>query len=87
MKASPLALPLLLAAVLGAAAWPPPAHAQDSVILQSGLTREGKVVGVTGGNIRLQINNAVTGIPLRDVREIRMDAPPAMPPAPSGRCK
>lgn len=76
MKASPLAFPLLLAAGLVAAAWPAPARAQDSVILQNGVTREGKVVGVSGGNIRLQINNAVTGIPLGDVREIRMDAPP-----------
>jgi len=76
MKASPLAprLPALLVclAFAGAAV----SSAQDAIVMQSGETREGKVVGVSGGNVRLQIAGATTGLPLRDIREIRMAAPP-----------
>jgi TolA-binding protein len=53
-----------------------PLRAQDAVVLKSGLTREGKITGVSGGNVRLQIDGGSTGIPLADIREIRMDAPP-----------
>jgi predicted negative regulator of RcsB-dependent stress response len=76
MKASPLAprlLAILVCCVLASAAG---VSAQDAVVLQSGETREGKVVGVSGGNVRLQIDGGATGIPLRDIREIRMAAPP-----------
>ena len=51
------------------------AMAQDAVILKSGLTREGKVVGVSGGNVRIQTANGTVGTPLAEVREIRMAAP------------
>jgi len=74
VKASPRA-PLRLCAVL-AAALATSAPAQDTVVLKSGLTREGAVTGVSGGNVRLKINGAVTGIPLADVRDIRMATPP-----------
>ncbi len=76
MKASPRAprrfLPALAILIAAAAAAP----AQDAVVLKSGLTREGKITGVSAGNVRLQIESGSTGIPLSDVREIRMDAPP-----------
>jgi TolA-binding protein len=61
-----------LAVVLAA-----PVLAQDSVVLKSGLTREGKITGVTSGNVRLQIEGGgATSFPVSEVREIRMAAPP-----------
>jgi hypothetical protein len=76
MKASPLAPCLLVCALaLGVAAMAP-ARAQDAVVLKSGLTREGKITGVSGNNVRLQMGGGgSTGIPLSEVREIRMSAP------------
>lgn len=77
MKASPLAPRSLLLATL-AVGWALtiPVAAQDAVVMKSGLTREGRVTGVSGGNVRLQVDGgASTGIPLADVREIRMAAP------------
>lgn len=75
MKSSPLA-PLLLAALAFAGGnWVPQVVAQDAVILNNGLTREGQIVGVSGNNVQLRINNATAGIPLGDIREIRMQAP------------
>lgn len=75
MKASPLA-PFRLLTVLALGLTVTPALAQDAVVLKSGLTREGKITGVSGGSVRLQIDSGSTGIPLADIREIRMDAPP-----------
>lgn len=77
MKASPLAplprIALFVATVLMTASW---VAAQDAVVLKSGLTREGKITGVSGGNVRLQINGGgSTGIPLTEIREVRMDEP------------
>ncbi|MGA0849226.1 MAG: tetratricopeptide repeat protein [Chthoniobacterales bacterium] len=72
MKAS--SLPVLLL-VLGLAAAGPVA-AQDTVILKSGVTREGKITGVSGGNVRIQTPNGTVGTPVAEVREIRMSAPP-----------
>ena len=72
MKASSLPallLPLLLATAV-------PVAAQDTVILKSGVTREGKITGVSGGNVRIQTPNGTVGTPLAEVREIRMSAPP-----------
>jgi tetratricopeptide (TPR) repeat protein len=66
-------LPALLLAIGFAAIGT--ATAQDAVILKSGLTREGKVVGVSGGNVRIQTANGTLGTPLAEVREIRMAAP------------
>lgn len=74
MKASPL--PRILAALALAAGLAGTSAAQDSVMLKSGQERKGKVVGTSGTNLRLQIDGAVTGIPLADVREIKMAAPP-----------
>lgn len=75
MKASPLAPLHRIAALALLSAAVATAHAQDTVVLKSGLTREGKVTGVSGGSVRLQINGSSTGIPLADVREIRMEPP------------
>jgi len=76
MKASPHAPPILLA-VLGIGwALAAPADATDAVVMKSGLTREGRITGVSGGNLRLQVDGGgSTGIPLADVREIRMSPP------------
>jgi len=76
MKASPRAPLRLLAALALVATTAAPTAAQDAVVLKSGLTREGKITGVSAGNVRLQVDGGSTGIPLADVREIRMDAPP-----------
>lgn len=77
MNASPLATFLRLIAAAAALSIGLPAAAQDAVVLKSGLTREGKITGVSGGNLRLQVGGGgSTGIPLADVREVRMDAPP-----------
>jgi tetratricopeptide (TPR) repeat protein len=72
MKASPL--PALL--VLACLATTGPAAAQDAVILKNGTAREGKITGVSGGNIRVQTPNGTTGTPISEIREIRMAAPP-----------
>jgi tetratricopeptide (TPR) repeat protein len=77
MNASPLAAALRLIAAGTALTIALPVAAQDAVILKSGLTREGKITGVSGGNVRLQIGGGgSTGIPLAEIREVRMDAPP-----------
>lgn len=75
MKASPRAPIRLIAALALITAASATGRAEDTVVLKSGLTREGKVTGVSGGSVRLQINGAGTGIPLADVREIRMETP------------
>jgi tetratricopeptide (TPR) repeat protein len=76
MKASPLPS-LLAAALLGAGGLAAgPARAQDTVVMKSGPAREGKIVGVSGGNVRLQTAAGTTGLPLAAVREVRMAAPP-----------
>jgi tetratricopeptide (TPR) repeat protein len=72
MKASPLPAFLLLAGLAAAG----PLAAQDAVVLKNGVTREGRITGVSGGNVRVQTPNGTTGTPLADVREIRMAAPP-----------
>ena len=76
MKASPRTHLLVvtgITALMGALA---NAVGQDAVVLKSGLTREGKIVGVSAGNVRLQIGASTTGIPLGEVTEIRMTPPP-----------
>jgi tetratricopeptide (TPR) repeat protein len=76
MKSSPLALRKLLVVMAAGLAAVTTAGAQDAVVLKSGLTREGKITGVSAGSVRLQMGSGATGIPLADIREIRMDAPP-----------
>jgi len=76
MKASPLPGTLRTGLLLAALAIGATAVAQDTVVLQSGLTREGKIVGVSGGNVRVQTPAGTSGTPLSEVREIRMTAPP-----------
>jgi tetratricopeptide (TPR) repeat protein len=74
MKASTLPA-VLAAALLAGLVAAGGARAQDAVVLKSGPTREGKIVGVSGGNVRLQTAAGTTGMPLADIREIRMSAP------------
>jgi tetratricopeptide (TPR) repeat protein len=76
VKASslPRFLPVLaLATVL---LGPASAPAQDAVVLKTGVTREGKITGAKDGSVRLQMGAATTGIPVADIVEIRMAAPP-----------
>jgi TolA-binding protein len=64
---------LTLAAAMLAA---PQARAQDTVTQKSGPVREGRITGVSGGNVRLQVGGSTIGIPLADVAKIDMPAPP-----------
>jgi tetratricopeptide (TPR) repeat protein len=76
MKASPRTLILVavsIAILAGAAA---NSRAQDAIALKNGQTREGKIVGVKGGNVLLLIGSSTAGIPLAEVTEIRMSTPP-----------
>jgi tetratricopeptide (TPR) repeat protein len=79
MKASPLPSTLhallLCAGLLSVVC--APALAQDAVVLKSGQTREGKIVGVSGGNVRIETSAGTVGTPLSQVREIRMAPPEA----------
>lgn len=50
-------------------------RAQDTVELTNGQTREGKVVGVAGGNIKIKIGPAETSLPMAQVKAVSM-APP-----------
>ena len=75
MKASPRAPIQFLAALTLVTAAALPLGAQDVILLKNGSTREGKITGLAAGNIRLQIDSGSTGIPLAEVREIRMEAP------------
>lgn len=53
------------------------ATAQDLIVLKSGVTREGRIVGVANQNVQLEVGaGARTGIRLADIAEIRMAAPP-----------
>lgn len=75
MKASPRPLDCALI-FAGLFVLCPLASAQDAVVLKSGVTRDGKITGVSGGNVRVQVaGGAATGIPLTEVKEIRMNAP------------
>lgn len=76
MKASPLPGLLLAAALLAAGGAWGNVHAQDVIVLKSGVTREGRITGVANGNVRLQTAAGGTGTPLSEVSEVRMDAPP-----------
>lgn len=72
VKAS--SLHALLALVASAFVFP--AHAQDTVKLKSGVVREGKITGVSGGVVRVQTAAGSTGTPLAEVVEVTMTAPP-----------
>lgn len=71
MKSSPLALGWVAVSLFCS----PLASAQDAVILSTGLERPGKIVGYSNGNVRLQVENSTTGIPLASVKSIRMSPP------------
>lgn len=74
VKAS--SLPALLVAALALLLGGFDARSQDTVVLKSGVVREGKVTGVSGGNIRIQMPTGSTvGTPLADVKEVRMSEP------------
>ncbi len=76
MKASPLPGLLLAAALLSAGGAWGSLRAQDVIVLKSGVSREGKVTGVSNGNVRLQTAAGGTGTPLAEVSEVRMETPP-----------
>ena len=77
MKASPSAPRRLFLVLVAVAAATVSASSQDAVVMKTGLTREGKITGVSGGNVRLQIQaGSSTGIPLAEIREVRMESPP-----------
>lgn len=72
----------LWAALLAAFSFslPLPALAQDSVTLKNGQRREGKITGLSGGNIRLSISAQGAGtvessVPLAEVQSVSMEAP------------
>ena len=76
MNASPRAAHRLFLVLAAVAAVTGTASSQDVVIMKTGLTREGKITGLSGGNVRLQIQaGSSTGIPLAEIREVRMAAP------------
>ncbi len=81
VKASSLPV-LLLAAGLALGTATASVQAQDKVTLRSGPTREGKIVGVSGPNLRLEVKmpgaagTATQTLPLADVKEITMADPP-----------
>ena len=77
MNASPRAPRRLFFVLTALTAATLTAAAQDAVVMKAGVTREGKITGVSGGNLRLQVQGGGSaGIPLAEIREIRMDAPP-----------
>lgn len=58
-----------------------PAIAQDTVVLTNGQTREGKIVGISAGNIKIKIGPAETSLPLAQVQTVTMQPPVEYPQA------
>lgn len=76
MQVKASSLPALLLAALALLWTDLPARSQDTVVLKNGALREGKVTGVSGGNVRIQMPTGSTvGTPLADVKEVRMAEP------------
>ncbi len=50
-------------------------HGQHFVVQKDGQTRQGEVLGVRGGSIRIKIGPAETSIPLTSVQSVKMDPP------------
>ncbi len=64
----------------------------DSLTLNNGQRREGQIMGVTGGNVQLQITAAGAGkvqssVPLKDVKSASMTPPPAFDQAAADMAK
>jgi tetratricopeptide (TPR) repeat protein len=76
MKASPRTRILVAVAIMTLTVSAANSWGQDTIALKNGQTREGKIVGVKGSNVLLQIGNSSAGIPLSEVTEIRMPNPP-----------
>ena len=76
MKASSLPSLILAATLIAGSSWASLASAQDTLIRKSGQKTEGKITGVKGGKVRIQIGSGATTIPLADIRKITMMAPP-----------
>jgi hypothetical protein len=72
---------LLLAAACVLVSFLSRADAQDSVTLKNGSRREGQIVGVSGGTVRIAIQSpngiVETSVPLADVQSASMQAPSA----------
>ncbi len=76
MKASPRARILVAVTIMMLSGTAAHTRAQDTIALKNGQNREGKIVGVRGSNVLLQIGTSTAGIPLAEVTEIRMTTPP-----------
>ena len=64
-------------AVLLLASFAPVCRAQDAVVQKDGQRREGQILGVKAGVIRIKIGPAETGIPMANVVSVTMAAPKA----------
>lgn len=53
------------------------AHAQDAVIQKDNQRREGEILGVSNGNIRIKVGPVETGIPMSQVASVVKAAPKA----------
>jgi len=67
---------VMVAAAVGLTSFAATARAQDVVVLTSGQRLDGKILGVSGGNIRIQRGPAQSSIPLNTVRSTEMAPPP-----------
>ena len=61
--------------VVSALAFAASVHGQHFVVQKDGQTRQGEVLGVRGGSIRIKIGPAETSIPLTGVQSVKMDPP------------
>jgi len=79
MKRTYLTAPFL-ALALGVSL-PAAAMAQDLIVLQAGPPRSGEILGVSGGNVRLQIGEGgqkvTTSLPLAQVKSVSKEPPAA----------
>ncbi len=65
----------LLSILLAAAVCCQAVRAQDRIVTKDGRTQAGKVVGVTGGILNVEIGAGKIGIPLATVSQVVMPAP------------
>jgi tetratricopeptide (TPR) repeat protein len=66
----------LLAGLIGCAGSAFAQAPKDRVVFRDGQVREGKVLGVSGANLQIQIDAGTIGLPLAAVAQITMQPPP-----------